>query len=153
MPRGSVSRVLSFKAIICLRSALPQSFSHPSEYRRANDGTKFLPLSVLLRIGFAGPCGSPHAGELLPRLSTLTCISKRYISVALSLRSPSAAVSRYPALWSSDFPHAAMLPATARFTQHTLRIILNHLSQNVKQFKIYYKNIYIYAIVYFNFLR
>ena len=30
---------------------------------------------------------------------------RRYISVALSLRSPSAAVSRYPALRCSDFPH------------------------------------------------
>ena len=107
MPSGSVSRVLSFKAIICLRFTLPQSFSRPSEYRRANDGNKFLPRSVLLRIGFAGPRSSPRAGELLPRLSTLTCKSRRYISVALSLRSPSAAVSRYPALRSSDFPHAA----------------------------------------------
>ena len=50
------------------------------------------------------------AGELLPRLSTLTyghCAGadswqkpshRRYISVALSLGSPPAAVSRYPAL-------------------------------------------------------
>ena len=30
---------------------------------------------------------------------------RRFISVALSLRSPSAAVSRYPALCCSDFPH------------------------------------------------
>ena len=65
--------------------------------------------SVLLRIGFAGQRGSPRAGELLPRLSTLTRFLRiwRYISVALSLRSPSAAVSRYPALWGSDFPHDA----------------------------------------------
>ena len=73
MLSGSVSRVLSFKAIICLRLTLPQGFSHPSEYRRADAGEYLLLLSVLLRIGFAGPCGSPHAGELLPRLSTLTC--------------------------------------------------------------------------------
>ncbi len=29
---------------------------------------------------------------------------RRYVSVALSLRSPSLAVSQHPALWSSDFP-------------------------------------------------
>ena len=29
----------------------------------------------------------------------------RFISVALSLRSPSADIIRYPALWSPDFPH------------------------------------------------
>ena len=32
-------------------------------------------------------------------------IKRRYISVALALRSPSAAVSSYPALWCPDFPH------------------------------------------------
>ena len=54
------------------------------------------PSAVLLRIGFAEPCSSPHAGELLPRLSTLTHQNgMRYISVALSLGSPPAAVSRY----------------------------------------------------------
>ena len=44
----------------------------------------------------------------------LPSIAWRYISVALSLRSPSAAVSRYPALWGSDFPHgisSARLPS------------------------------------------
>ena len=30
------------------------------------------PSAVLLRIGFAEPCGLPHAGGLLPRLSILT---------------------------------------------------------------------------------
>ena len=51
--------------------------------------------TVLLRIGFTGPRSLPRAGELLPRLSTLTGKSRRYISVALSLGSPPAAVSRY----------------------------------------------------------
>ena len=31
---------------------------------------------------------------------------RRYLSVALSLGSPPAAVSRYSALWGSDFPRA-----------------------------------------------
>ena len=101
-----VSRVLSFKATICLGAPLPIRSSHPSERITPSKRGAFAPLrSVLLRIGFAGQCGSPHAGELLPRLSTLTRKSGRYISVALSLRSPSAAVSRYSALYCSDFPH------------------------------------------------
>ena len=36
------------------------------------------------------------SGELLPRLSTLTARPRRYISVALFLKSPSAGVTRYP---------------------------------------------------------
>ena len=52
--------------------------------------------SVLHRIGFTWQRGSPRSGELLPRLSTLTGKSRRYLSVALSLGSPPAAVSRYP---------------------------------------------------------
>ena len=61
---------------------------------------------MLLRIGFTGPHSLLCAGELLPRLSTLTTrrTAWRYISVALSLGSPPAAVSSYPALRSSDFP-------------------------------------------------
>ncbi len=63
---------------------------------------------VLLRIGFTWQCGRPHPGGLLPRLSTLTIRGWRYLSVALSLESPRPAVSRYPALWSPDFPHDAV---------------------------------------------
>ena len=54
--------------------------------------------SVLHRIGFTWQRGSPRSGELLPRLSTLTGKIRRYLSVALSLKSPSAAVSSYPVL-------------------------------------------------------
>ena len=90
----------------------------PFEAHRANVSLR----SALLRIGFAGPHSLLCAGELLPRLSTLTVTAvrqpyrsqRRYISVALSLGSPPAAVSRYPALWSSDFPHAESQHATAR---------------------------------------
>ena len=71
-----------------------------------------MPVSVLLRIGFAGPHSRLYAGELLPRLSTLTHVNGRYISVALSLKLPSAAVSSYPALWSSDFPHTKRYAVT-----------------------------------------
>ena len=88
--------------------------------------------SALLRIGFAGPRCLQRAGELLPRLSTLTYghrastgsrqkpSHRRYISVALSLGSPPAAVSRYPALRSSDFPHTRFPAyAAAQLTQAT----------------------------------
>ncbi len=58
-----------------------------------------LPLhTVLLRIGFTFAQSRQCAGELLPRLSILTMRAWRFISVALSLRSPSADVIRYPVL-------------------------------------------------------
>ena len=63
------------------------------------------PHLALLRIRFTVSLRSRVIGELLPRLSTLTLKPRRYISVALSLKSPSAAVSSYSALWSPDFPH------------------------------------------------
>ena len=50
-------------------------------------------------------------GSLLHCLFTLALaslrIQGRYISVALSLRSPSPDVIRHPALWSPDFPQPA----------------------------------------------
>ena len=56
------------------------------------------PHTVLLRIGFTFAWRYRHAGELLPRLSILTRKTGRSISVALSRKSPSADVIRYPAL-------------------------------------------------------
>ena len=52
------------------------------------------------------PVGSPSNLEVVGR----------YVSVALSLRSPSLDVIQHPALWSSDFPRA-LQPAIACFTQ------------------------------------
>ena len=49
-----------------------------------------------------------NIGELLPRLSILTVAiesQRRFISVALSRRSPSPDVIRHPVLCCSDFPH------------------------------------------------
>ena len=46
------------------------------------------------------------AGALLPHHFALTRRSGRYVSVALSVASQRPAVSRHPALWSSDFPLA-----------------------------------------------
>ena len=89
-----VSRVLSFKAIIYLGRGLLRGSSHPSVFAQLT----YHILSVLLRVGFTWPHSLLYAGELLPRLSILTVIKRRFISVALSLRSPSAVVNRYPAV-------------------------------------------------------
>ena len=64
----SVSRVLSFKAIICLDLELLQGSSHPSVFCAQLTADK----SVLLRVGFTWPHSLLCAGELLPRLSILT---------------------------------------------------------------------------------
>ena len=49
----TVSRVLSFKAIIYLHLALPQGSSHPSGLRKI--AVRLTPLSVLHRVGFTWP--------------------------------------------------------------------------------------------------
>ena len=49
-------------------------------------------------------------GELLPRLFILTKLALRFISVALSLKSPSPDVIRHPVLCCSDFPHCVFTP-------------------------------------------
>ena len=68
---------------------------HPNAKRRA-DAPCIRHIGVLLRIGFTlAPCYHA-AGELLPRLFILTALARRLFSVALSRRSPSADVIRYP---------------------------------------------------------
>ena len=59
-------------------------------------GRPYASSTVLHRIEFTAPQCSHAAGELLPRLSTLTPRAGRYFSVALFLKSPSAGVTRYP---------------------------------------------------------
>ena len=60
---------------------------------------------VLLRIGFtASPCYQGFGWALTSPFHPYH-VMWRYISVALSRRSPSADVIRYPALWGPDFPH------------------------------------------------
>ena len=87
---------------------------------RERTGRPIAPIAVLLRIEFTASDTLEPMGELLPRLSTLTYTwYRRYISVALSLRSPSAAVSRYSALRCSDFPHTdigTQLPSQLAFS-------------------------------------
>ena len=68
-----------------------------------------LPLA-LHRVRFTWQRTHARSGELLPRLSTLTCFCRRYISVALARRSPSVDVINYPALRCSDFPQRINTP-------------------------------------------
>jgi len=88
---------------------------------------------VLLQMGFTRPASHLTAGELLPHHFALTWLvgdhegcpyidARRYVSVALSLRSLSLAVSQHPALRSSDFPRT-LQPAIASLTQtHFVRL-------------------------------
>ncbi len=71
-----VSRVL-YLTVIYLGRRLPYGSSHPGE----RPGQPCAPAAVLLRIEFTGPAGLPAAGELLPRLSTLTARMRGGISL------------------------------------------------------------------------
>lgn len=106
----SVSRVLYWMTIF-LGCLLPVQLQPPCRKHAEQALSVFC--AVLHRVGFTWPHGLPCAGELLPRLSILTAgkSRRRYLSVALALKSPSAAVSRCPALWCSDFPQ---MPAFRR---------------------------------------
>ena len=91
----TVSRVL-YLTVIYLDALLPVRSSHPGSGR----ASLYAPIPVLLRIEFtASDCSQP-TGALLPHLSTLTSSlirrGRRYISVALFLRSLWAGVTRYP---------------------------------------------------------
>ena len=110
---GSVSRVLS-STVIYLGASLPVRSSHLLGDGRAS----LVSSAVLLRIEFTAVGTLEPPGALLPHLSTLTaplhapcktsfcggpgfsrartCLTQRYISVALFLKSPSAGVTRYP---------------------------------------------------------
>ena len=75
--------------------------------RRATLRTgRYRSCAVLLRIGFTWPSSHLDAGELLPRLSTLT---RQRRAVSLCCTVPKVAfgwaLPSNPALWSPDFPH------------------------------------------------
>ena len=95
----TVSRVL-YLTVIYLDAPLPVRSSHPGSGRASLGAqspcshTGVAPDRVYSDGYFDAP-----SGELLPRLSTLTAKAqpqRRYISVALFLKSPSAGVTRYP---------------------------------------------------------
>ena len=107
---GSVPSLLRAVTIHLDLMLPPGSCNQPGDIGRAPSsipgvpGWGVSPYSVLLRVGFAHPAGLPAAGELLPRHFTLACLSKRYVSVALSVGLPLLGVTQHPARWSSDFP-------------------------------------------------
>ena len=89
-------------------------------------------------------------GELLPRLSILTADGKlnayqseklkrlrRFISVALSLKSPSPDVIRHPVLCCSDFPHGSFKPRDRIINLHPFYIIA-HFSKKITCFSCFF---------------
>jgi len=84
------------------RPIVANGLKPPPECGRADLAIKRSPPTVLLRIEFTAVLRLRAPGELLPHLSTLTPAidtcqpTRRYISVALVLKSPSAGVTRYP---------------------------------------------------------
>ena len=101
----SVSRVL-YWMIIYLGAAVTGRLKRSTLHQNARRAAASKVHMILHRIGFTWPHNRLCAGELLPRLSTLTRVCGRYLSVALSLGSPPPDVIRYPALWCTDFPRA-----------------------------------------------
>src|SRR3989339_335557 len=80
-------------------------FLYRSSHLPETDGQPLSLIRCCSRWGLHRPTSYHVAGKLLPHLSTLTFFQKRrYLSVALSLKSPSPGVTRHPALWSPDFP-------------------------------------------------
>ena len=112
-----VSRVLSCTAIYL---GLPSPISSSDIHGKSSDGQPYVTITQSCSgWGLHGiPCYQ-DIGELLPRLSILTTMGKsqrtiqnrkvkplrRFISVALSRKSPSPDVIRHPVLCCSDFPH------------------------------------------------
>ena len=96
----SISRVLSHLRGDDYLSSQPIARLLKRRNPEGQRATSTLPYSVLLRMGFTKPAGLPTAGALLPHLSTLAgggaSRLRRFISVALFLRSLWAGVTRYP---------------------------------------------------------
>ena len=107
-----VSRVLS-GTIICLPHMLPYGSSRLAGMA----GQAFEYSLTLLRVGFTFANSRQFAGELLPRLSILTARRQRFISVALSLKSPLPGVIRHPCpveLGLSSYISACDCPAYSK---------------------------------------
>ena len=108
-----VSRVLSFKTVIYLRHTSLHGSSRPSDYRPDK------PIhSTLLRMGFTWHKALPQCRWALTPPFHPYPLRGRFISVALSLKSPPPGFLRHPVLRSSDFPHQRLLvAATVQTTQ------------------------------------
>ena len=92
-----VSRVLSFNTIIYLAVPSPTRSSDLPTGQSPSGRLMYCPFLVLLQVGFTRTRAVyRRAGELLPRLFTLTKLTlRRLFSVALSLKSPSPDVIRH----------------------------------------------------------
>ena len=123
-----VSRVLSFKTAIYLDAPLPMRSSRLP----GTAGPAYCPSTALLRIEFTAPFRLRTVGELLPRLSTLTCPKAGGISLLhLSWGHPRRALPVILALWSPDFPHAqafALCPRLLGFLAQVFYLFKARLS-------------------------
>ena len=104
----SISRVLSCTVIYL---GLPSPISSSDIHGIPPDGQPYMAdTQSCSEWGLHGILRYRSIGELLPRLSILTGKTLRFISVALSLKSPSPDVIRHPVLCCSDFPHGINAP-------------------------------------------
>ena len=126
----SVSRVLSC-TVIYLDLPLPTSSS--DIHGNPPDGQPYTAdAQSCSGWGLHGiPCHH-GIGELLPRLSILTRSPLRFISVALSLKSPSLDVIKHPVLCCSDFPHDVFTPRDR--TANSKTNILYHVLRKKSSF-------------------
>ena len=88
-------------AAIYLDAPLPMRSSR----LHGTTGPVVCPSTALLRIEFTAPFRLRTVGELLPRLSTLTCKAGGISLLHLSWGHPRRALPVILALWSPDFPH------------------------------------------------
>lgn len=117
----------SVYAAIYLGRMLPHASSHLPKTGRASPAHQSAVfLAVLLRIEFTGPRSHLWGRwALTPPFHPYRAETRRYISVALVLKSPSADVIRYPALRSPDFPHTRPFGAAHAAAQLTRFIIIH----------------------------
>ena len=109
-----ISRVLSW-VIIYLGDRLPCLSS--DQTREVGGPRHTSPIRSCSEWGLPGQSAHLTAGALYRTFSPDR--NRRYVSVALSLRSPSLGVTQHPALWSSDFPRVlpgGNVPAITRFS-------------------------------------
>ena len=102
MLRQPISRVLSLNGHLS-RPAVASRLQRPT-WKQIGPIYRFL-FGLASDEVYMCPVCYQTGGKLLPYLSTLTGISRRFISVALAWGSPLPDVIRHPALWSPDFPH------------------------------------------------
>ncbi len=106
----TISRVMSWM-VIHLFLLLPTGLS---DLPKDNSGQAIVFPAVLLRVGFTEHFLLPRNRWALTSPFHPYQKNWRFISVALSLKSPPPDVIRHPALWSPDFPHLPPFGACRR---------------------------------------